>query len=91
MGKLKLKVAPGSKQIQVKKYGNSLKVRLKAKPEKNKANKELVALLSGMLNIPKRDIFIIKGEKSRNKILEIKGYEEPEIKKILLKRRENGF
>lgn len=51
----------------------TLKVTLTATPEKGKANKELIALLSKHFSIPKSDFSIVRGEISRVKIIEIQG------------------
>ena len=48
-----------------------LKVRLKAIPERGSANKELISYLSAVLKIPKRDIFLVHGQKGRIKHLKI--------------------
>ena len=48
-----------------------LKIYLTAVPVNGKANKELIKLLSKELNISKSRIGIIKGEKSKEKIIEI--------------------
>jgi len=48
-----------------------LKVYLTAVPIDGKANKELIKLLSKELNINKSKISIIKGEKNKEKVLEI--------------------
>lgn len=48
-----------------------LKVYLTAVPIDGKANKELIKLLSKELNINKSKISIIKGEKSKKKVIEI--------------------
>lgn len=54
--------------------GNThLKARVTAIPEKGKANKALTALLSKRLRVPKGSIFIVSGETSRVKTVEIKG------------------
>ncbi len=50
-----------------------LKARVTAVPEKGKANKALVALLSKTLKIPKTAITVVSGETARQKILRIKG------------------
>ncbi len=49
------------------KENNYLKIRLKSAPEKNKANIELITLLSKTFNIPKSNIEIITGKTSRLK------------------------
>ncbi len=50
-----------------------LKARVTAVPEKGKANKALVALLSKALKVPKSSISVVSGETSRQKILRIEG------------------
>ncbi len=50
-----------------------LKARVTAVPEKGKANKALVALLSKALKVPKSSISVVSGESSRQKILRIEG------------------
>jgi uncharacterized protein (TIGR00251 family) len=50
-----------------------LKARVTAVPEKGKANKALVALLSKSLKVPKSTITVVSGETSRQKILRIEG------------------
>ena len=48
-----------------------LKARVSAVPEKGKANKALIALLSKALKVPKSAISVVSGETSRQKILRI--------------------
>ncbi len=50
-----------------------LKARVTAVPEKGRANKALVALLSKALKVPKSSISVASGETSRQKILRIEG------------------
>jgi len=51
----------------------ALLVKLAAAPVDGAANEELVALLSRTLKIPKRDITIVSGERSRTKRIRIAG------------------
>ena len=53
--------------------GNSFKVYVTAPPEKGKANKKMIELLSEYFKVPKSQIRILKGEISRNKIVDIAG------------------
>ena len=70
---IKVKVFPNSKKEEViKKSEDSFEVKVKAKPEKGMANKEVVKLLSVYFKIPESKIKLIKGFKERNKIFEIK-------------------
>ena len=49
----------------------TVKVYLTAAPVKGKANKELIKLLADELDISKSGIRILKGERSKEKILEV--------------------
>ena len=53
--------------------GGTLIVRLAAAPVDGAANDELIAFLSKALDIPKRDITIVTGERSRTKRIRIAG------------------
>lgn len=48
-----------------------LGVRVRAVPEKGKANKALIAVLSQFLAVPKRDIEVIRGTTSRLKTVRV--------------------
>ena len=69
--KIKIKVIPGAKKAEVIKEKSFLKVKVNAPAQKGKANKRLTEILSKYFNVSKSDIKIIKGEKSKNKIIEI--------------------
>jgi len=67
-----VKVFPRAKENQVLPQGNNkFKVKVTATPKKGKANKAALRLLSDYFKIPKQSIFIIQGEKSRQKLIEI--------------------
>ena len=72
---IKVKVFPNSKKEEmIKKSEDSFEVKVKAKPEKGMANKEVIRLLSVYFKIPESKIRLIKGFKERNKIFEIKDF-----------------
>ncbi len=50
-----------------------IRVALTAPPVEGKANKALVAFLAERFGVPKRDIALIRGAASREKVVEIKG------------------
>ena len=52
-------------------YNNSLKIKLKAKPQDNEANKELINFLLKSLKIPKSNIEIVSGHKQKNKVVSL--------------------
>ena len=55
--------------------GGSILIRLAAPPVDGAANEALVAFLSEALGVPRRQITIVSGEKSRDKRLRIAGME----------------
>ena len=72
--KLKIKLIPNSPKNQIIGFmGDVLKIKITAPPVDNKANKALIEFLSKELKIAKSKIEIIKGQKSRNKVLKIEG------------------
>ena len=71
--KINVKVTPKASKNEVVGWEEKvLKVRLTVVPEKGKANAALITLLSKHFKVPKSDITIVKGETSRNKIVEVK-------------------
>lgn len=53
-----------------------LQVRVRAVPDKGRANKAVIALMAGALDVPKSAISIATGETSRQKVLHIEGSEK---------------
>ena len=53
--------------------GSALLVRLNAAPVDGAANAELIEILSDVLDVPKRAIAIVAGERSRQKRVQIDG------------------
>jgi uncharacterized protein (TIGR00251 family) len=78
--RLEVKVTPNAGRNTVTGWRNGvLRVKIAAAPEKGKANQELINFLGRLLEVKKSDIFIVKGEASRNKLIEIKGINREEI------------
>lgn len=68
---LNLRVTPGSSRSLVKEEAGLLKVYLTRPAQQGEANSQLIDLLSKYLKVKKYQIKIIKGDKSRNKTVEI--------------------
>lgn len=67
-----LYVQPGAKISQVcGTHGDRLKLKISSPPVDGKANSEVVDFFASLLKLPKRDIEIISGDKSRNKRVKI--------------------
>jgi uncharacterized protein len=79
--KLKLKVVPGASQSSIAGWlGDALKIRVVAAPEKGKANKEVLGLLSEVLSVPMVKLSILRGLSSPHKNVEVTGLSLDEIK-----------
>jgi len=77
MARINVKVIPKSSRSEVVGFENGiLKVKLTAPPEGGKANKQLIDVLAKYFKVPKRAIIILKGETSRQKVVEIEGLNE---------------
>ncbi|NPV00453.1 MAG: DUF167 domain-containing protein [Brevinematales bacterium] len=74
-----IKVVPRSKRAAAEADGENITLRITAPPVDGKANDAVVAELSSILGIPKRDISIIRGRTSRNKTVGINGIGKDEL------------
>ena len=67
-------VTPGSAKACVRGvHGTVLKVAVQAPPEKGRANAEVEAVLADYFGLPKRQVLVISGFKSRNKHVQLMG------------------
>ena len=64
--------------------GGAILIRLAAPPVDGAANDALIAFLSEALSLPRRNISIVSGEKSRDKRVQVAGLETEAIKARLL-------
>jgi len=81
---VRVRAVPNAKKTQiVGTLGNALKIKVQAVPEGGRANAELVSFLAGKLCVPKREISVVSGETSRDKILRIDGISRAEAESLL--------
>lgn len=80
---LKIHVAPGAARNQiVGPYGDRLKIRLAAVPEKGAANKTLLDYLAHLLGLAKNQLRLKSGARNRSKEIEIIGL-DPQLRERL--------
>ena len=80
---LKVHINPNSKKDEILGvYNDSLRVKISSPPVDGKANKAIIKFFSKFLNIPKSKIKIEKGDKSRDKLIAIEGFDENVLKKL---------
>jgi len=71
---LKIKVEPRSSRKGISGIaGDTVKVKVHAPPVGGAANEELIEVLSEKFSIKKSSIKILRGEASKNKVVEIEG------------------
>ena len=81
---MQLRVSPGAATSAVLgRHGTAWKVRVAAAPEDGKANDAVVRLLADTLAVPSRDVEIVSGHRSRDKIVALSGLESDEIERRL--------
>ncbi len=70
--RVEVKVIARAKKEEIEKIAeNSYKIKVSPPPEKGRANKRVIELLSKELDIKKQNIKIVSGETSSRKIIEI--------------------
>ncbi len=78
---LVLKVVPGASIDHIAGWlDNKLKIRVRAAPEKGKANNAVIQILAKTLDLPKSSLSIISGTTSAVKSIRILGLSEDEVK-----------
>jgi uncharacterized protein YggU (UPF0235/DUF167 family) len=73
---LRIKVVPGARKESVEWLGDLLKVKVRAAPEKGRANAAVEELLAQRLALPANSVKIIAGFTSPLKTLEISSIED---------------
>jgi uncharacterized protein (TIGR00251 family) len=79
--KLRVRVHPGAGRDRIEGWlGETLKLSVSAPPEKGKANRAVVDLLSKGLRVARSSVRVVSGETSREKWVEIDGLSEAEFR-----------
>ncbi|MBS3799832.1 MAG: DUF167 domain-containing protein [Thioalkalivibrio sp.] len=77
MARLQVRVAAGNARTAVDGWiGDTLKLRVRAPPEKGRANRAVLELLAARLGCPKGCIRIVAGATSRDKVVEVAGWSD---------------
>ena len=72
--RLRVRVVTGAKEPGiVGRYGDAWKLRVTAPPERGAANAAVVGLLAAALGLQPRDVRLVSGHASRDKIVELAG------------------
>lgn len=75
--RFEVKVQPRSSQNRIAGVVEGvLKIKLTSPPVEGKANQALINLLARFFAVPRRNITLVRGETSTNKLIEIKGIDK---------------
>jgi uncharacterized protein (TIGR00251 family) len=69
--KIRVKTVPNSKTEAVTEEGALFVVRVKEPAKEGKANRAVIKLLADYFGVPQRQVVILSGRNSRNKVIEI--------------------
>jgi uncharacterized protein (TIGR00251 family) len=80
---------PGARRSSVVgRHGDAWKLRIRATPERGRANAEVVDLLAGVLGLATRDVRIVAGQTGRDKLVEVDRLSLRDAEALLSSRRE---
>ena len=89
--KLRVRVVPGSANAGiVGRHGDAWKIRVRAAPERGRANDAVVELLAGTLELPRRDVRLVGGHGTRDKLVELSGLSADETDRRLAAAEQKG-
>ena len=66
--------------------GETLKIRLTAPPVEGAANAACLAFLADLLDLPQSQLEILRGDRSRHKVIRITGLTQKEVHERLLRK-----
>jgi uncharacterized protein (TIGR00251 family) len=69
---IRVHVTPNAREVSIVKIdGVTFEVRIDEKAMRGRANKKLLEIMSEHFEVPKSRVFIVRGAKSRDKIIEV--------------------
>ncbi|PYL61873.1 MAG: YggU family protein [Verrucomicrobia bacterium] len=84
MSTIRVHILPNAKLDKVVgDHGDAIKIKLRAPAMEGKANAALIRFLAAQLGILPRQIALMRGQKSRDKLIRIKGLSEREVQERL--------
>ena len=84
MATLRIRAVPGSRTAGVVgPHGEAWKVRVRAAPERGRANVELAAVLADVLGVRARDVTVRAGAGGRDKLVDVAGVDDAQAARML--------
>jgi uncharacterized protein len=72
----------GRNEIAGRRADGALLVRVTAAPENGRANAAVCGLVAKALGVPKGAVRIVRGDTSRDKVLEVEGADEADLRNL---------
>jgi uncharacterized protein (TIGR00251 family) len=69
--KIQVKVKPSSKTEELSQEGDSFIIKVKEPPKEGKANQAVIKLLAEHFSVPRSQVRILSGFRSRSKVIEV--------------------
>ena len=81
--RLEVLVRPRARRTGVEGFraDGKLVLAVAAPPEDGRANEAVAELLGEALGVKSRDVAIVRGQRSRSKLIEVRGIEQPELRR----------
>ena len=84
---LELKIIPNAPRNEIAGWlGSALKVKVHAPALEGRANDELLTFLADTLGVPRRSVTLLRGDKSRQKVVKIDGLDDATLRARLFPR-----
>ena len=84
MARLKLHVTPSAREEGIVGWrGQALRLKVRARPEKGRANEAVIRLLASHLGLPRASLSIVRGATSRDKLVKVDGLSEEQLRTLL--------
>lgn len=85
MGRIALRIVPNAKRDEVVgEYGEAAKIKVAAPAVEGKANEALLDFVAKKLGVHRREVVLIAGEKSRDKVVEVVELDSAQARSRLL-------
>jgi uncharacterized protein (TIGR00251 family) len=69
--RIQVKVKPNSRSEEVSREGDIFVVKVKEPPREGKANQAVISLLAEHFGVPRSQVRILSGFRSKNKVIEV--------------------
>ena len=81
---LRLHVQPGGGRSAVTgRYGDAVKVKVAAPPERGRANEAVVELVAALFGVKQAQVELVSGESSRTKRVQVTGVVADDVRRVL--------